>query len=161
MSIEKHSIFDYDYGIGEKKYSPYENVSTDKPPIYAIADKQYKFLPIVCVRLFGSSEANGGKGKLTSTYTERQLHKATIPQTHDDILRIKLQALHASVKLWDMTIHYKNGRKQLVQLPDIIYQNGESKLIDLKEQGGIESITFSLNAVTFSEQAPVLWIWGT
>ena len=151
MSIGRYSIFDYEYASSA-------NFSTND---YVSTENQKQFLPIVCVKLFGSAETHGdGRKVLKATYAERQLHKATIPQRHHQIATIKLQALNASVKLWDMTIHYKNRRKQIVQLPGIIYQNGESPVIELKEEGGIESITFSLNAVTFSEQAPVLWIWG-
>jgi hypothetical protein len=119
------------------------------------------FLPIACVSLIGTDDTNGRKGKLISaTYTERQLHKITIPQEQNNVARIKLQALHASVKVWDMTVHYKGGKKQIVHLPSIIYQNSESSFIDLNDDGGIESVTFALNAVTFSDKAPVLWIWG-
>lgn len=149
VSIERYSIFDYEY------------VNIAKPSTYVNTEKQNQFLPIACVSLIGSAETTGRKGKAVSaTYTERQLHKATIPQRHDGIERIKLQALNASVKLWDMTIHYKKGRKQMVHLPGIIYQNSESQIIALMEQGGVESISFTLNAVTFSDKAPVLWIWG-
>ena len=152
VSIEKYSIFDYEYA---------SHASSGGHSIYVSTEKQKNFLPIACVSLIGSPETEGQKGKLiTATYTERQLHKATMPRGHEEIGRIKLQALHASVKLWDMTIHYENGRKQIVQLPDIIYQNTVSQIIDLKETGGIKSISFTLNAVTFSDKAPVLWIWG-
>ena len=158
VSIEKYSIFDYEYASSQK-HSTFDNVTAPRHSTYVSTEKH--FLPIACVSLIGSSETNGHKGKVISaTYTERQLHKATIPKGHEQIARIKLQALHASVKLWDMTMHYKNGRKQMVQLPGIIYQNSESPFIDLKEDGGIESISFTLNAVTFSDKAPVLWIWG-
>jgi hypothetical protein len=161
VSIEKHSIFDYDYQRSAKQ-TTYDYASTEKHSTYVSTAKQNKFLPIVCVKLFGSTENNGRKENFISAmYAERQLHKAAIPERHNEIERIKLQALNASVKLWDMTIHYKNGRKQLVQLPGIIYQNSESPMIDLNEEGGIESVTFSLNAVTFSEKDPVLWIWGS
>ena len=162
VSIAKYSIFDYDYASNEK-YSTHSNVSTDKNSTnhYVSTETYKKFLPIVCVTLFGLSDSNNQKGKLAgATYAERQLHKATIPPRNYVILTIKLQALNSSVKLWYLTIHYKNGRKQIVQLPGIIYQNGESQVIDLKEEGGIQSITFTLNAVTYSEQTPVVWIWG-
>ena len=160
VSIERYSIFDYEYAsstnfstnVRSEKYSTNYHVSTEN---------QKKFLPIVCVKLFGSSETHGEKEKLLSaTYAARQLHKATIPQRHNEIETIKLQALNASVKLWDMTIHYRNRRKEIVQLPGIIYQNSESQVIELKEESGIESITFTLNAVTYSDETPVLWIWG-
>ena len=158
VSIEKYSIFDYEYAGGEK-HSTYQFVNTPKHSTYVSNEKH--FLPIACVSLIGSDETNGQRGKaISATYTERQLHKITIPQNHNSIGRIKLQAMHASVKIWDMTIHYKGGRKQIVQLPGIIYQNSESSFIDLNEDTGIESVTFTLNAVTFSEKAPVLWIWG-
>ena len=158
VSIEKYSIFDYEYAGGEKR-STYEFVNRQINSTYVSNEKH--FLPIACVSLIGSDETNGQKGKaISATYTERQLHKITIPHPHNAVGRIKLQALHASVKIWDMTIHYKGGKKQIVQLPGIIYQNSESSFIDLIEDSGIESVTFTLNAVTFSDKAPVLWIWG-
>jgi hypothetical protein len=160
VSIEKFSIFDYEYPATERQ-STYKYVSTEKHSTYVSIEKQGGFLPIACASIIGSDESNGEKGKLISaTYAERQLHKVSIPKRHDAIRTIKLQALHASVKLWDMTIHYRNGRKQLVQVPGIIYQNGESPFVHLTEEGGLEAVTFALNAVTFSDKAPVLWIWG-
>ena len=158
VSIAKHSIFDYEYVINESRRTV-DYVTTPTSSTYV--SNENHFLPIACVSLIGPSELNGKKGKpVSANYTERQLHKVTIPARHKEVERIKLQALHASVKLWDMTIHYKNGKKHTPNIPGIIYQNGESPFIDLKEESGIESITFSLNAVTSSDSAAVIWIWG-
>jgi hypothetical protein len=161
VSIEKYSIFDYDYPSSSDSHTTHDHLRTEKHWTYVSTSNQKHFLPIVCVKLFGSTETDGRKGMpLSAMYAQRQLHKATIPERHNDVGRIKLQALHASVKLWDMTIHYRSGRKQMVQMPEIIYQNCESPFIDLKEEGPMESVTFSLNAVAFSDKDPVLWIWG-
>lgn len=141
----------HDHAIIEK-HSPYH---------YMSIEHEKKALPIAYVALAGSAKTNGQKGKLVSaTYAERQSHSATIPQEYNEVGSIKLQALNASVKVWDMTIYYKNGRTQTVPSPGIIYLNNESPFIDLEEEGGVKMITFSLNAVTFTHNAPVVWIWG-
>ena len=143
----------YDYAVST------ENESTYEYPVNT--GKQKKLAPIARIALIGSGEVNGRKGKVVSpTYTERQLHKATIPQEYDEIGSIKLEARNASVKLWDMTIYYRDGPIQTVTPPGIIYRNSKSTFIELEEAGGINIITFSLNAVSFSDHAPELWIWG-
>ena len=119
---------------------------------------------IVALLLFGGvSEAYGQKWKLISatTATRRaKRHTAVILKKHDDIRSIKLKALNAAVKVWDMTIHYRNGESQAVSLPAIIYRNAETPSIRLDERGGIRSISFYMNAVTFSKKTAVIWIYG-
>ena len=154
----------YDYAVRTENRSTDDYiVSTEStsPYNYARPEKQKELLPIARIALTGSKKSEGQKGNLVSpTYIERQLHKATIVQDYSGIESIKLQARNASVKLWDMTIYYRDGPIQIVPPPGIIYRNSESPYIELEESGGINIITFSLNAVSFSEKPPELWIWG-
>jgi hypothetical protein len=142
----------YDYAVSTEKHLKRGYVDTRRLKT---------FVPMARIALSGSPEAEGQKGKLVSpTYIERQLHKATISQDYSGIESIKVQARNASVKLWDMTIYYRDGPIQIVPPPGIIYRNSESPYIELEESCGINIITFSLNAVSFSEKPPELWIWG-
>ena len=69
--------------------------------------------------------------------------------------------MNASVKLWEMTIYYRDGPIQVVvPPPGIIYRDSESAFIELEEAGGINIITFSVNAVSYSEKPPEIEIWG-
>ena len=110
-----------------------------------------------------ATEAYGQKWKLISSTTATRkirYHLAVIPKKHDGIRRIKLRALNAPIKVWDMTVHYRNGETQSVSLPSIIRMGGETPPIQLDERGGIRNITFNINAVTFSKKTAVIWIYG-
>lgn len=112
---------------------------------------------------FGAAESFAQKWKLaSSTFATRQirLHTAVLTKKFDRVKSIKLQALNATVKVWDMTIHYKNGERQSVSLPAMMLNGAESPVIRLEEEGGIKMITFSLNAVTFSKKLANIWIWA-
>ena len=113
--------------------------------------------------LGGAAEIYGQKWKLISSTTATRrirYHTAIIPKKHDNIRHIKLRALNAAVKVWDMTIHYRNGETQSVSLPSMILRNRDTASIRLDERGGIRRITFNLNAVTFSKKTAVIWIYG-
>lgn len=125
--------------------------------------KHLMIMVLAVIVVGGAGEAYGQKWKLaSSTFATRQirLHTAVLPKKFDGVRRIKLQALNAAVKVWDMTIHYKNGERQSVALPAMIYQGSETPVINLDEEGGIKMITFSLNAVTFSKKTANIWIWA-
>jgi hypothetical protein len=123
-------------------------------------DKQRKLRPIAFVTLTSSTLHNRKGNHESQTYADRQFHTATILQTRQEIGRIKLEAINASVRLWDITIHLMNGRSQKAELPDIIDHNRESPFIELEEEGEIKMITISLNALRVSDKTPVIWIWG-
>ena len=116
-------------------------------------------LPIAYIAL-GDSEESPSQNLVRATYDESQLYTATILQAYSAIGSVKLEAVNAAVKLWDITINFKNGRTQKVELRGTIYDNSESPFIDLEEEGGIKTITFSMNARRLSYKTPVIWIWG-
>ena len=124
--------------------------------------KQNKLLPIGFVALASSTLTSDHRRKIVdATYAERYFHTALILEEHNDIGRFKLEALNVSVRLWDVTVYFRNGQTQTVDLPDEpTYENSESPFIDLKEIGGVSSITFILSAVRLNKKAPVMWIWG-
>lgn len=121
------------------------------------------FLAFATILVAGVGQVQAQKWKLvSSTYATRKirLHTAVLPKKFDGVRSVKLQALNSAVKVWDMTIHYRNGKRQAVILPDMIFQGAESPAIRLEEEGGIKMITFSLNAVTFSKKMANIWIWA-
>jgi len=124
--------------------------------------KQNKLLPIGYVALASSTLTFDHRRKIVDpTYAERYFHSALILEKYNDIGMFKLEALNVSVRLWEITVYFRNGRTQTVDLPDEpAYENSESPFIDLKEFGGVSTITFILSAVRLNKKAPVMWIWG-
>lgn len=158
MSIREYSIFDFEYAISNMN-TAYE--SGDPGEQSEDVKIENNFLPIACISVIAPEKPKRKKERpVAAPFTDRQLHKITMPARYSDIARIKLQALYGSIIIWDLTIHYKNGQKQMVHVPDIIYENSESPLIDLKAESPVESITVTLNAFSLIKKAPVVWIWG-
>jgi hypothetical protein len=123
--------------------------------------KQNNILPIGFVTLAGSTLTFDARRKLVALDAERYFHTAIILEKHHEIGSFKLEALNVSVRLWEIIVYFRNGLTQTVDLPDEpTYENSESPFIDLKEFGGVSSITFILSAVRLNKKAPVMWIWG-
>lgn len=98
-----------------------------------------------------------------SAFVTRKIATRTVfvNSKHRRVTRLKLKALNATIKVWSMTIYFRNGKAQVVSLDQMIPHNNESREIDLEESGGIRRIVLSLNAVTFRKKNAVLWIYGT
>lgn len=122
-------------------------------------------LVIAVVMLFGlSAAASAEDWKLVSvTYAtpKARLHTAVFAKKYDYIREIKLHAFNATVKVWNMTIHYRNGKRQSVPLhTGLILKDSDSQAINLEEEGGVKSITFFMNTVSFKGKSAGIWIYG-
>lgn len=85
----------------------------------------------------------------------------TVTQTKGDFKRIALRVQGAPVQFYKVTVHYKNGQTQDVDMRDEIPAGGETRAIDLTgKERVIQSVVFNYRTEDLRDQRAVVQLWG-
>jgi hypothetical protein len=84
-----------------------------------------------------------------------------ITRSEGDFKRIALRVKGAPVEFDRVTVHFKNGEDQIVDMRDEIGAGGESRAIDLEgHERVIERVTFNYRTDERSGPRAVVQLWG-